>query len=321
MATINLLRAANGSVAVTAAHDAAVFHSALGNRILKGIYKDMKVSLSGSTITVLAGMAVYGGRQVEIPSGTTVTLNVSELMSGSNIYVMLKIVISSDGNSDSAEIYATASNENTNTSPVDGVGTHKISIARYVRISASSFISVRPAMQTIEPGHALSAYALLSSGSIGGVPVTNIFLSDFSGAKYAKEADVASEARGFQGGTINTVNSNLYMPNRKVYLAGYTVLVKESSITIAAGGTTTKTIPSIGTGNVFLDVIVGLNDGRKAGNWEFAQKLESGTPEFTWSGVKWTFNFGTSSVTITNSGSSAVTLTKPFIAAMIGVGR
>ena len=320
MATINLLRAANGSVAVTAAHDAAVFHSALGNRILKGIYKDMKVSLSGSTITVLAGMAVYGGRQVEIPSGTTVTLNVSELMSGTNIYVMLKIVISSDGNSDSAEIYATASNENTNTSPVDGVGIHKISIARYVRIGGS-FISVRPAMQTIEPGRALGAYALLSSGSIGGVPVSNIFLSDFSGARYAKEADVASEARGFQGGTINTVNSNLYMPNRKVYLAGYTVLVKENSITIAAGDRTTKTIPSIGTGNVFLDVIVGLNDGRKANNWELAQKLESGTPEFTWSGVTWTFDFGNSSVTIENSGSSAVTLTKPFIAAMIGVGR
>lgn len=320
MATINLLRAANGSVAVTAAHDAAVFHSALGNRILKGIYKDMKVSLSGYTITVLAGMAVYGGRQVEIPSGTTVTLNVSELMLSSNIYVMLKIVISSDGNSDSAEIYATASNENTNTSPVDGVGIHKISIARYVR-AGLSFIPVRPAMQTIEPGHALGAYALLSSGSIGGVPVTDIFLSDFSGAKYAKEADVASEARGFQGGPINTVNSNLYMPNRKVYLAGYTVLVKEDSIALAAGGTITKTIPSIGTGNVFLDVIVGLNDGRKTGNWAFAQSLESNNPEFTWSGVKWTFNFSNSSVTITNSGSSAVTLTKPFIAAMIGVGR
>lgn len=320
MATINLLRAANGSVAVTAAHDAAVFHSALGNRILKGIYKDMKVSLSGSTITVLAGMAVYGGRQVEIPSGTTVTLNVSELMSGSNIYVMLKIVISSDGNSDSAEIYATARNENTNTSPVDGVGVHKISIARYVRIS-SSFIPVRPAMQTIEPGHALSAYALLSSGSIGGVPVTNIFLSDFSGAKYAKEADVASEARGFQGGTNNMVNADLYMPFRGVYLAGYTVLVKEDSITVAGGSITTKTIPAIGTGNPFLDVITGVNGGRKANNWNFAQNLESNSPSFTWSGLKWTFDFSANTVAIQNEGTSSVTLTKPFIAAMIGVGR
>lgn len=321
MATINLLRAANGSVAVTAAHDAAVFHSALGNRILKGVYKDMAVTKNGSTITVLAGMALFGGRQVEIPSGTTVTLNVSELVSSSNnIYVMLKIVISSDGNSDSAEIYATARNESTNTSPINGVGTHKICIARCTYLWGGNWATI-PMLKAIEPGHALGSYALLSSGSIGGVPVSNIFLSDFSGAKYAKEADVASEARGFKGGPINTVNSNLYMPNRKVYLAGYTVLVKENSITIAAGGTTTKTIPSIGTGNVFLDVIVGLNDGRKTGNWAFAQNLESNNPEFTWSGVKWTFNFSNNSVTITNSGSSAVTLTKPFIAAMIGVGR
>lgn len=320
MATVNLLRAVNGSVPVTAYHDAAVFHSALGNRIFKGVYQDMKATMSGNTITILSGMCLFGGRQVEIPAGTSVTLDISEIAGRTDIFVMLKITVTSDGEGESAEVYASTANETTSTTPIDGVGVHKIMFAGWHKIGGG-YVSWTPTMRTIEAGHAKKSYALLETGSIAGMPVRSIFLPDFSGAKYAKNADVASEARGFVGGSKNRVNANLYMPNRGVTLAGFVILVSQASLSVAANASTTLSIPStITPGMVFLDVIYGVNGGRSH-SWTYAQKLESSEPKFTYAGLEWTFNFTTHTVVVRNtSTSSAVNLTKPFIAAMVGAG-
>ena len=59
-----------------------------------------------------------------------------------------------------------------------------------------------------------------------------------SGVRFAKRADVAAEAEGFIGGDINKVSSNLYMPNRGVYLLQEAILVSKSeSFSIQPGQT------------------------------------------------------------------------------------
>lgn len=318
MATVNLLRAVNGSVPVTAYHDAAVFHSALGNRIFKGVYQDMKATMSGNTITILSGMCLFGGRQIEIPAGTSITLDISEIAGSLDIFVMLKVTVTSDGEGESAEVYASTANETTSTTPINGVGIHKIMFAGWHKIGGG-YVPWTPTMRTIEAGHAKKSYAILSSGSIAGQPLTNIFLDDFSGVKYAKNADVCSEARGFVGGAKNRVDSNLYMPNRGVYLAAYVIIVNQASLTVPTTGTTLSISNRIVSGMTFIDVIVGSGTSRSH-NSHFAQQLESSNPKITFGGVEWTFNFSVNSVTARPTGSEAVTLTNPFIAAMVGAG-
>lgn len=321
MAEINLLRSVNGSTPVTAYHDAAIFYSIFGNAILGGIYNAMKATINVSLrkITVQSGMALYGGRQVEIPLGNSIELDVSELIGQSRIYLILKIVVTASGENETAEIYASPVSEATGTSPMDGVGTHKISIGHFTKLLIGNLYLYSKTLSVVEVGEAQRAYALLPSGSIGYQPVSSIFTDDFLSARHALTADSATVARGFVGGEKNRVDEKLFMTNRKVYLAAMCVIFNpKTTIEIASDDDVSLPMTNNpGSGKAYLQVIYGINGSRNS-SWSFAQTLESTNPEITYGNCRYTFNFTLGTVNIHNNSSSAVSLVNPYFAALIG---
>lgn len=238
---IKLIRK-NNSDAVQAYHDAAMIYSMLGDGVLDGVFNSMSaVRSADGIVTINSGIACVCGRLVEIEENSSVRLNVSSF--NSTFYIILRLDIAADDSKSTANIYATTVlPTSTNKFIAKGPGTYYVNLFTCLKMGVGSIIHryfVTRVLPLIEPGIAKNAKNLLSGGTINGVPFSDIFLSDMSGVYYAKYADQCAEARGFVGGDINRVDSNLYMPNRGVYLLQEAILVQTSTeYSVSANGGT-----------------------------------------------------------------------------------
>lgn len=232
-----VLKRKNNSDEITAFDDAALIYSSIGDGILEKVFNGMTCSVNSSTkkITISSGVLLFGGRMVVIESGTTYELDVTSLWSGSGqISVICEMTIAEDDEDSSVTIYASKSTSETTTSPLLP-GVHRKKIFQFYPANVNT---ARYPCGFISPGVAKSALNISKDGMIGSVKFTDIFLDNLSGVRYARESDVAAEATGFVGGSINKVEENLYMPNRGVYLLQRLVLVESTeSFTIENGKT------------------------------------------------------------------------------------
>jgi hypothetical protein len=271
---LTLLRK-NNSDPISAYHDSLLWHSLLGSGVLDSAYDGFKGKASASSFSISSGLILYGGRLAEITKGTSIVLDTSELTSAV-CYVYLSITISSDDSASTVSIYASSNSSLASSkTPVDGVGTFVMMLFSFNKSTGS----VTEQFKRILPGIALNAVNLLGDGYINGVKFSDIFLSDMSGVKYALESDVAAEADGFVGGSKNIVQSNLYMPNRGVYLLQDAILANIEGVTLKAGETANVAFvnsASLQQGEDIVEIDYTLNGGttvRKSG--QFADDLSS----------------------------------------------
>lgn len=210
---LTLLRK-NNSTDIQAYHDAVMTYAMLGDCILNGVYSNCNATIEGNIILIQPGIIVFGGRMVEVSRNSYEQLDISSFASNITIYIKLRIVVASDDANSSCSIIASDSSGGLpHRGPIVDEGTYDMNLFTIYNKSSVSRVAT-----LLNAGNAKNANNLLSTGRIGGVDVSAIFLDDMSGVRYAKEADVCAEAKGFIGGEINIVNENLYMPNRKVYL-------------------------------------------------------------------------------------------------------
>ena len=219
-----ILKRKNNSGDINAYDDAVLTYTALGDGVLDKVYDKFVASYANGIITIRSGIVLFGGRVIEITKGSTLQIDVTSISTSSTLYVVLELVVAADDGDSAVSIYA-ATSRPTYSNPINGTGTHKtvlFTLAANTRTITENFTR-------LEPGVAKNALNLLPTGKIGNVAFSSIFLDDMSGVRYAKNADVAAEAEGFVGGDINKVSSNLYMPNRGVYLLQEAVLVNEGN--------------------------------------------------------------------------------------------
>lgn len=230
---LNLLRK-NNSIEIQAYHDAVMTYAMLGDCILNNVYSSCQASILNNIFTMKAGIIVFGGRIVEISKNSEEQLDISSFSQSVTIYIKLRIVIASDDANSTCDILASDSSAE-NKGVIDSAGTYDINLFKVENKS-----TITRLITLINPGEAKNAKNLLSTGPIAGIPFFDVFLDDMSGVRYAKESDKCSEAEGFIGGSINKVNSNLYMPGRGVYL-----LTRSDSIigtfNLSLSGNSTKT--------------------------------------------------------------------------------
>lgn len=231
---------------VTAFHDACMWYTMLGNGILQGVYNECQASLVNGKFYISSGMIMFGGRLIEIGKNSQVEVDCSNFGDNATFYIKLEMTINEDDAKSDVGIYATAySSEKTDC--LNGAGTYDIILFRV------NGTNVSKAIPTLEPGIAQNATNLLGTGRIAGVPFNQVFEEQNGkvvGVRYATEAEVCAEARGFEGGDKNRVNENLYLPGRGVYLLQEAVLIRNYSPEITEsndsnGSTTysTKWIP------------------------------------------------------------------------------
>lgn len=232
-----ILKRKNNSGDINAYDDAVLTYTALGDGVLDKVYDRFVASYANGIITIRSGIVLFGGRVIEITKGSTLQIDVTSISTSSTLYVVLELVVAADDGDSAVSIYA-ATSRPTYSNPINGTGTHKtvlFTLAANTRTITENFTR-------LEPGVAKNALNLLPTGKIGNVAFSSIFLDDMSGVRYAKNADVAAEAEGFVGGDINKVSSNLYMPNRGVYLLQEAVLVNEGNgLSLAPGYSKTFT--------------------------------------------------------------------------------
>lgn len=220
---------------VTAFHDACMWYTMLGNGILQGVYNECQASLVNGKFYISSGMIMFGGRLIEIGKNSQVEVDCSNFGDNATFYIKLEMTINEDDAKSDVGIYATADSSE-KTDCLNGAGTYKIIL---FKITGTRVEKIIP---TLEPGVAQNATNLLGTGRIAGVPFGNVFKQENGkvvGVNYATEADVCAEARGFEGGDKNKVDTNLYLPNRGVYLLQEAVLIKSKNVTIKsknAGG-------------------------------------------------------------------------------------
>ena len=213
---------------VTAFHDACMWYTMLGNGILQGVYNECQASLANGKFYISSGMIMFGGRLIEIGKNSQVEVDCSNFGDNATFYIKLEMTINEDDAKSDVGIYATAySSEKTDC--LNGAGTYDIVLFKVNGTSVNKVIS------TLEPGIAQNATNLLGTGRIAGVPFNQVFEEQNGkvvGVRYATEAEVCAEARGFEGGDKNRVNENLYLPGRGVYLLQEAVLVKSRDILV-----------------------------------------------------------------------------------------
>ena len=207
---------------VTAFHDACMWYTMLGNGILQGVYNECQASLVNGKFYISSGMIMFGGRLIEIGKNSQVEVDCSNFGDNATFYIKLEMTINEDDAKSDVGIYATAySSEKTDC--LNGAGTYDIVL---FKVNGTSVNKVIP---TLEPGIAQNATNLLGDGRIAGVRFNDVFKEQNGkvvGVKYATEAEVCAEARGFEGGDKNRVNENLYLPGRGVYLLQEAVLIR-----------------------------------------------------------------------------------------------
>lgn len=231
---------------VTAFHDACMWYTMLGNGILQGVYNECQASLVNGKFYISSGMIMFGGRLIEIGKNSQVEVDCSSFGDNATFYIKLEMAINEDDTKSDVGIYATTDSSE-NTDCLNGAGTYDIIL---FRVNGTNVNKVIP---TLEPGIAQNATNLLGGGRIAGVRFSDVFKEQNGkvvGVKYATEAEVCAEARGFEGGDKNRVNENLYLPGRGVYLLQEAVLIRNYSPEIiesndSNGSTTysTKRIP------------------------------------------------------------------------------
>lgn len=213
---------------VTAFHDACMWYTMLGNGILQGIYNECQASLANGKFYISSGMIMFGGRLIEIGKNSQVEVDCSNFGDNATFCIKLEMTINEDDAKSDVGIYATADSSE-KTDCLNGAGTYDIIL---FRVNGTNVNKVIP---TLEPGIAQNATNLLGGGRIAGVRFSDVFKEQNGkvvGVKYATEAEVCAEARGFEGGDKNRVNENLYLPGRGVYLLQEAVLVKSRDILV-----------------------------------------------------------------------------------------
>lgn len=226
---------------VTAFHDACMWYTMLGNGILQGVYNECQASLVNGKFYISSGMIMFGGRLIEIGKNSQVEVDCSNFGDNATFCIKLEMTINEDDAKSDVGIYATADSSE-NTDCLSGPGTYEIILFKIIGTRVEKIIP------TLEPGVAQNATNLLGTGRIAGVPFDNVFKQENGkvvGVNYATEADVCAEARGFEGGDKNKVDTNLYLPNRGVYLLQEAVLVKSRDILVKGkyGGGSSDWIP------------------------------------------------------------------------------
>lgn len=231
---------------VIAFHDACMWYTMLGNGILQGVYNECQASLANGKFYISSGMIMFGGRLIEIGKNSQVEVDCSNFGDNATFYIKLEMAINEDDAKSDVGVYATPDSSE-NTDCLNGAGTYDIVL---FKVNGTSVNKVIP---TLEPGIAQNATNLLGGGRIAGVRFNDVFKEQNGkvvGVKYATEAEVCAEARGFEGGDKNRVNENLYLPGRGVYLLQEAVLIRNYSSEITEsndsnGSTTysTKWIP------------------------------------------------------------------------------
>lgn len=213
---------------VTAFHDACMWYTMLGNGILQGVYNECQASLVNGKFYISSGMIMFGGRLIEIGKNSQVEVDCSNFGDNATFCIKLEMTINEDDAKSDVGIYATADSFE-KTDCLNGAGTYDIILFRV------NGTNVSKAIPTLEPGIAQNATNLLGTGRIAGVPFNQVFEEQNGkvvGVKYATEAEVCAEARGFEGGDKNRVDKNLYLPGRGVYLLQEAVLVKSRDILV-----------------------------------------------------------------------------------------
>lgn len=213
---------------VTAFHDACMWYTMLGNGILQGVYNECQASLVNGKFYISSGMIMFGGRLIEIGKNSQVEVDCSNFGDNATFCIKLEMTINEDDAKSNVGIYATADSFE-KTDCLNGAGTYDIILFRV------NGTNVSKAIPTLEPGIAQNATNLLGTGRIAGVPFNQVFEEQNGkvvGVRYATEAEVCAEARGFEGGDKNRVNENLYLPGRGVYLLQEAVLVKSRDILV-----------------------------------------------------------------------------------------
>lgn len=213
---------------VTAFHDACMWYTMLGNGILQGVYNECQASLVNGKFYISSGMIMFGGRLIEIGKNSQVEVDCSSFGGNATFYIKLEMTINEDDAKSDVGIYATADSSE-KTDCLNGAGTYDTILFRV------NGTNVSKAIPTLEPGIAQNATNLLGTGRIAGVPFNQVFEEQNGkvvGVRYATEAEVCAEARGFEGGDKNRVNENLYLPGRGVYLLQEAVLVKSRDILV-----------------------------------------------------------------------------------------
>lgn len=210
---------------VTAFHDACMWYIMLGNGILQGVYNECQASLVNGKFYISSGMIMFGGRLIEVGKNSQVEVDCSNFGDNATFCIKLEMTINEDDAKSDVGIYATADGSE-NTDCLSGPGTYEIILFKIIGTRVEKIIP------TLEPGVAQNATNLLGTGRIAGVPFDNVFKQENGkvvGVNYATEADVCAEARGFEGGDKNKVDTNLYLPNRGVYLLQEAVLTRNHS--------------------------------------------------------------------------------------------
>jgi len=290
----------NNSDPVTAYQDAAMWYMMLGDGFFHGVYQSMNPTKSGDTLSISSGMLLYGGRQIEISNGTTYTIDLTG-MTGT-VYIMLQVTIGNDDSNSTVTIYAGSSNTTTSNGPISGAGTFRTALWK-IDMSTGEITTI---FSVLRAGEAKRANNLLSNGYISGVHFSTIFLSDMSGVKYARNCDKAAEARGFIGGDKNKVSSNLYMPNRGVYLMQEGVLISTSeSVTLVPGSDTSFNFPNSATlssAEGIISVVLNTTVIDNGGYW-----AERGYTFKCLGTLEFSINIPSRKVTIRNTGTSNYT--------------
>ncbi len=234
--SVQLIRK-NNSGEVTAYHDAAMWHTMMGDGILSNIYEEMGAEYSNSTLKIKSGMVLFGGRLIEIPQGQEISFDTS-IMGTGTFYVQLHLSIKEDDSQSDVSVVVSKSKS---TQTGDDVIKANVGDFYYDLYELIPPISVKLLAHKFAPGEAKNALNLIGGPgtTFNGAPFEDVFHLNASGkidgVNYSKTADQCVEAKGFRGGSKNEVSESLSLPNRGTALCQMLVLAsvnKDTAITI-----------------------------------------------------------------------------------------
>lgn len=249
---VNLIRK-NNSDAITAAMDAAMYYTMVGEGVFNGTYSSCAASVSNSILTIQPGLISIGGRIVEIPENNPVKLEIEQFGTSNAFYIKINVTIEDDDSQSNATIYGSIDSTQSTRHALTGADTYTTNLFLVAYSTATRSYVIKNVLPLIEPGVALNATSLLTTGQIGNTPVSSIFELSGSGVskiKNCKQAETATEAEGFawkdngSGKNVNEVSSNLYMPQRGVYLCIGAVLMNNITISNVKAADFSVTIDS-----------------------------------------------------------------------------
>lgn len=235
---VNLIRK-NNSDAITAAMDAAMYYMMIGEGVFNGTYSSCEASISNGILTIQPGLISIGGRIVEIPENNPVKLEISQYGTSNPFYIKVNVTIEDDDSTSSVSIYASVESTQSDRHALTGACTYTTNLFRIAYSAIARGLTATRTLSLINPGVANNATSLLASGKIGDTLVTDIFemsSSSVTKVKKCKEAEIADEAEGFayadngSGKNLNQVSSNLYMPQRGVYVCIDSILLNQVTV-------------------------------------------------------------------------------------------